>query len=210
MLNLLFQAVVLPESALTIKYLPESANFLGTGMSGNPQTTASPLEFSGLGPYTTRLAVAIDNDTNAEVNGPIRVTLQSEDIPGTTYTVANSPENTAVVNVIDDDSLPLLTITAPLNPTPENEGQVDFTITTETNPGSSVRLRYIPAEVATGNFLDENANPSQESTTTQTINFSPTNMNGEYARYYLLRFTMMMLVSKPGRFKLHCCQIMRR
>ena len=173
--------MVMPESAITIKYLPESTNFLDSNIAGNPQTTRSPLEFSGVGPYTTTLFVAIDNDTVAEANGSIRVTLQAETTPGTSYTVASSPNNTAVVNVIDDDSLPLLSISAPANPVPENDGQVDFTILADANPGNSMTLRYTPAEVANGNFLDETADPSQEITSSQNINFLPTNVNGQYA-----------------------------
>ena len=174
-------AMVMPESAITINYLPESANFLSTDIAGNPQSTPTPLEFFGTGPYFATLSVAIDNDTVAEANGTIRVTLQEEDIPGTTYTVASSPNNTAIVNVVDDDSLPLFTISAPTDPVPESDGHVDFTILADANLGSSVTLRYFPAEVENGNFLDENSIPSQESTTSQTINFTPTNVNDQYS-----------------------------
>ena len=174
-------AVARPESPIAIKYLPQSANFLSSDLAGIPQVTANQLEFSGAGPYTATLIVPIHDDNIVETNGSIRVTLQEEDTPGTNYTVASSPNNTAVVNVIDDDSLPLLTISAPSNPTPENNGQVNFTISTAANVGSPVTLRYLPAEVAFGNFLDESVIPSQESTTSQTINFSSSSINGLYS-----------------------------
>ena len=50
------------------------------------------------------------------------MTLNEESTPSTTYTVADSPDNTAMVAVTDDESLPELTITAPTTGTAESAG----------------------------------------------------------------------------------------
>ena len=89
-----------------------------------------PLAFSGDGPYTTTLEVTLDDDEIAEANGRITVTLNEENQPGTTYRVANSPNNSAFVEIIDDDSLPLLAILNPTSPIVESAGQVIFGIET--------------------------------------------------------------------------------
>ena len=93
------------------------------------------------------------DDEATEADGTIMVTLNEEDTPATTYTVAVAPDNAAEVNVTDDDSLPLLTITAPTAPTAESAGMVDFVITRR-QPilVTNFRVRYDPSEVS-GDFL---------------------------------------------------------
>ena len=115
-------------------YTPESANFLETG-SGTPTSTPQPLNFSGDGPYTTTLRIEVHDDMQSDPAGNIRVTLNEEPTPpASNYTVAGTPDNTAIVAVTDDDSLPLLTITAPTTGTAESARMVDFVI------GASVDL----------------------------------------------------------------------
>ena len=99
-------------SSLTVNYTPRSDSFLESG-SGTPTTTMPALTFTGDGPWVAPLDIAVHDDEATETNGTITVTLNEEDTPATTYTVAVAPDNAASVNVTDDDSLPLLTITAP-------------------------------------------------------------------------------------------------
>ena len=111
----------------------------------------------------------------AESNGTISVTLNNETVPATTYTVAPSPDNTASVSVTDDDSIPTLSITAPTTPTIETAGIVNFTISATTNPGTGFRVRFDPSEVDSGDFLDENAIPTnQEAEIAPNLDFSGT------------------------------------
>ena len=158
-------------TSLTVNYTPVSANFIETG-SGTPTTTIPALTFTGAGPWVAPLDIPVHDDDVAEDDGTIMVTLNEEATPATTYTVAGTPDNAAEVNVADDDSLPLLRISAPTTGTAESAGMVDFVITTTRDLGDDFLVRYDPSEVA-GDFLDESATPtSQEAIAEQAIDFS--------------------------------------
>ena len=161
---------VVPVSTLTIFYTPVSTNFIETGSGAR---TSDVFHFTGLGPYTAPLTIPIHNDEVTESNENISVTLHEESSPGTSYTVAASPNNIAILNVADDESLPILTIAAPTIPVAESAGSVDYVITSPTDLGSDFRVRYKPSELGSGDFLDNNASPiSQEIVTHQTVDFS--------------------------------------
>ena len=158
-------------TSLTINYTPVSTNFIESG-SGAQTTTPTPLMFTGAGPYTAPLDIPVHNDDVEEADGMIMVTLNEEDPAAGTYTVAGSPANSAEVNITDDDSLPLLTISAPTVGTAESADMVNFVITTTTNLGSDFRVRYDPSEVSS-DFLNAAATPtSQEAETEQDIDFT--------------------------------------
>ena len=110
-------------TSLTVFYTPTSSDFI---QFGSGVKTSSLLTFSGNGPYTATLAIPIHDDTTSESNGPIQVALHEESTPATSYTVAASPNNSASIQVIDDDSLPLLSITAPTTPCIESAEAVNF------------------------------------------------------------------------------------
>ena len=97
--------------------------------------------------------IEVHDDMQSDPAGNIRVTLNEETPPASNYTVAGTPDNTAIVAVTDDDSLPLLTITAPTTGTAESARMVDFVIGASVDLGTDFRVRYDPSEVATGNFL---------------------------------------------------------
>ena len=156
---------------LPVYYTPVSTNFIQSG-SGQRTPTPTSLTFSGNGPYTAPLEIEVHNDDIKESDGTIIVTLEEESTPGTKYTVAEAPANSDSVAVTDDDSLPLLTITAPTTPVAESDGMVNFEISAETNLGTSFRVRYDPSEVDNGDFLDENASTNQEEETATQIAFS--------------------------------------
>ena len=103
------------------------------------------------------------------------MTLNEENIPLSNYSVAASPNNSATVNVTDDDSLPLLRISAPTTPIAESAGSVNFVITSTIDLGSNFQVRYNPSEVGSGDFLNESTTPTnQEAITTQQIDFTGT------------------------------------
>ena len=162
---------VVPVSSLTLNYTPLSTNFIETG-SGIQTSTPSPIIFSGIGPYTATLPITIHDDDVSESNGTIRVTLNEESSPATTYTVAASPENFATINVTDDDSLPILSIAAPTTPISESAGSINYIISATSNPGTNFRVRYKPSEVGLNDFLNEAADPSQEIATEANLDFT--------------------------------------
>ena len=158
-------------TSLTLNYTPESTNFLERG-SGTPTSTPNPLTFSTESPYTTKLLIPIHDDNQVDSAGTIKVTLNEESTPATTYTVAEMPDNSAEVAVTDDESLPVLTITAPTTGIAESATKVDFIIGATIDLGTDFRVRYDPSEVSS-NFLDATATPtSQEEVTSQEIDFT--------------------------------------
>ena len=94
-------------------------------------------------PIHPRLESSLDNDSLAEANGRVTVTLNELNQSNSTYLVASSPNNTAFVEVIDDDALPLLRISGPSNPVVESAEQVIFSIETIMFPISEVSVRYV-------------------------------------------------------------------
>ena len=123
--NFMISAEVSPNEEVRIRYdLTESHNFVGTENEGNGIT--KQLDFSG-GVSEATLPIPITNDTMIEDDGTITVTLVPDQAP-INYTVASAPNNTATVEVVDDDSYPLITI-APINgEVPESNGIAQFTV----------------------------------------------------------------------------------
>ena len=156
-------------TSLRVFYTPTSDNFIE---SGSGTKTFNTLNFSGEGPYTAPLPISVHDDSESEDNGTISVTLNEESSPGSTYTVANSPDHSATVTIIDDESLPYLSISAPTTSISEGFETADFVISTTANLGTDFRVRYSPAEVGTGNFLNENAPTSQEIPNSLLIDFT--------------------------------------
>ena len=105
----------------------------------------------------------------------MRLLLKQKVLPATTYTVASSPGNTATVPVTIVEFLPVLTIMAPTAETSEADGEVNFIIATTSQITGSLNVRYTPSEVASGNFLDAEADPSQEATMTLPLSFISSN-----------------------------------
>ena len=151
--------------------------------TGNFVETVGPdqamLDFRNLS-KSDILSIPIVSDLNIEDDGLIKVTLVSDFADPMTYTVIDSSANIAEVIVVDDDSLPYISITAPSDPILENEGVVSFTITSPANLGNNASIYYLPSEVLTGDFLNDNAIPSQESKSSQGLNLSQVNGNGLY------------------------------
>ena len=123
------------------------------------------LTFTGTGPYTATLPIMVDSDTTAETNGNITVTLNPKD-PISGYVVATAPANSASIEVVDDDSLPTLTIAANAEDVAENVagGMVAFTITAAgLSAEASFDVYFTPAEVDSGDFLATSVQDTQDS-----------------------------------------------
>ena len=164
-------ALVSPNKSMTLsirvsKLDQGNGNFLAT-----TGATTATVDFSNQATNGT-LSIPISSDDVIEDNGIIRVVLIADNASPITYLVAAEPNNSAEVMVVDDDSLPLLQISSPTEPTPESDGEVVFNISTSQNFETSLVIRFQPMEVQSGDFLNENASPSQEEISTQSISFS--------------------------------------
>ena len=126
---------------VTVYYdLTESQNFIATEGIG----LTADLNFSS-GTKQVTLPITISNDTTIEANGSITLTLKPDNADPFTYTLASSPNDTASVNVIDDDA-PILKIAAG-DPVIEAENATaNFVISAATSPNVQITVRYDLAE----------------------------------------------------------------
>ena len=88
-----------------------------------------------------------------------------------TYTVATGPHNTSFVEIIDDESIPVLSTRLTQYQFPESEGFVEFQLIATNNPTTPIPIRYSTGEYLGGDFLDETASLSQEGPGTQFVTF---------------------------------------
>ena len=124
--NFLISVVAVPDNSLNVRYeLAESQNFIANEGTNKMVT----LEFTDDAKELT-LPITITSDTDVEDNGSITVTLTPDNANPITYRVAPSPDNSAQVNVIDDDSLPRISVTADNGDVAENTETALFSLTT--------------------------------------------------------------------------------
>ena len=147
-------AQVLPaNSTVNIDYTPVSTNFLATTVTGVKEEN-HPLVFSGDGPYTAPLVVAIDDDTVVDEKGTLTVTLNQKD-PIAGYTVTSvSGGNEATIDVYDDEGLPVVTIATDYDAVIESAGEATFELTATGLTTSPTKLMInVTATEVGGNFL---------------------------------------------------------
>ena len=89
-------------------------------------------------------------------NGEFEVTLLPDDASFIRYAVRPT-RNVATVSVIDGNSLPMLTIAPKANEVAEDTGSAVFTVTATGGniDGKTLAIQYQPAEVGTGDFLQD-------------------------------------------------------
>ena len=170
-------AKVLPENAtVAIDYTPESVDYLATVVSGK-EVTNYLLVFKGDGPYIATLPILVDDDTQKEEKGSIKVTLNPKtpdstgSFPG--YTIASAPNNEASIDVYDDDGLPIIMIETDNEDVIEREEPVMFELVAMgLTQSTTLMINYTPAEDG-GDFL---ANEIQGKPATHPVVF--TNPNG--------------------------------
>ena len=167
-------ARVSPSNSFAVHYnvrvssIQNAGNFIAVGELGD---TFATLDLTG--GKTDTITVPISEDDMAENDSSVSVRLLDETPEIRNYTVSSvASEREVEIRLIDDESLPEFSITVPTIPVPENAGLVPFTLTTTTNPGTSLMIRYDPAEVASANFLDSASGNDQEKITTQLVGFS--------------------------------------
>ena len=166
--------LVSPDSSLTVYYnLSESHSFIaneGTGLS-------SSLDFTN-GKTEATLEIPITSDDQVENNGTVTVTLIADQAATITYLVASSPNDTAIVNVIDDDSLPIVSIAADSGDVAESTLQANFMLTATRLSGiSSLTVSATVAE-SKGDYL---TNAIADSTKNYPVDFTDPDGDGTFA-----------------------------
>ena len=182
-------AKISPEKVITVRYRIDqpgtgydfvaSTGIKTTTLDFAPNRTERPLFFS------------IINDNRAENNGIVRVTLLPDNTtnedgdPTPAYTVSSvAGENVAEVMVTDNDPVPVLTLEPPVGPIAEHAGYAEFVVTSTKDLGLGFVIRYDPSEVASSDFLNGSATPSenQEDIATYSLNFIEVGTNLYSAR----------------------------
>ena len=132
---------VRPNGPINIDYTPTSVNYL-TLVVSNKKVTDHTLIFTGNGPYVDTIKVQVDDDFTAEAKGEITLTLNQKD-PIAGYTVASSPNNSAAVDVFDDDfaNVPTISISAEDFIYEGDNAVFEFAVSESTAEVSKVRVR---------------------------------------------------------------------
>ena len=147
--NFVISAEVSPNTSVNVRYdLAETQNFIDN--EGQGKVTRA--DFSN-DVKEVSLPITIANDTTIEDNGTITITLAADTADPITYTVAASPNNSATINVIDDDSLPTISISADSGDVAESQGNALFMLTTtDLTSATTITINATPTEES-GNFL---------------------------------------------------------
>ena len=175
-----------PNNALTVYYTQAGGSYFD---SSALSSTSASIEFSdnGSGAFTGTLPITIENDDDPEANGEINVVLIEEQSPPTNTYSVDPANDSATVNVSDDDSpTPVLSIAGPANAVTEGDNAVaEFVITSRDgsasdaaalNPSNPIIILYSVMDAAE-DFLDT-ADEGDQSTGTA-VNFT-SDGNGNY------------------------------
>ena len=145
-------AVVSPNRMITVNYeLTKTGDFIDENYIGDDKSVE--LDFSG-GVKKATIPIPIISDTKTETNGSITITLRPDDLDPFTYTVRPSPDDSATLNIIDDDTLPVVAIEADSGGVAEDMGPANFKLTaTGLSGDTTLSINATPAEVSTADFL---------------------------------------------------------
>ena len=159
-------------STLDVRYTPKNQQFLATSVHN--VETSSPLNFSEVNNVISApLGIAIESDSEVDLDGTIQVTLGADNNNPITYSVAPSPANRASVNIRDDD-LPNLSIdnTSGAEGNDIADGSVVFTPILDSAAGRDIIITYSTAP--TGDFPVKADDYSSVSDATVTISAGET------------------------------------
>ena len=119
---------------ITIQYTAsevDSGNFLSDSVAGD--TNTAEIYFSAIS-QNSSFFVDIDNDTNPEATGKIKITLNNDPAAITTYTVATAEADRSVEITILDDDAPELSIIAGSSVTEGTNSRARFRIISDIMP----------------------------------------------------------------------------
>ena len=187
-----------PNRMVTVRYtLAESQNFIA---NEGPNKTGS-LDFTN-GATEATLPIAITNDSDIEANGTVTVTLTADTQDPATYYVASSPDNSAIINIIDDESLPLISILAASGEAIENSSFARFKLSatgiTDSPASREVIIQATPSENG-ADFLTDNIadSPSQAF-----VNFTDPDGDNIYEGVYTVALHNDQIREASGEIKL--------
>ena len=151
---------------ITVFYTPsEAGDFLGGGLIDGI-TTSIELDFAD--GTTAILPVPIANDDVNEPDGSITIKLEDDEKvengqPVITYSIDESLVNSGTVNVVDDDSLPVVSIVLNSGDVAENAGPAKFMLTaTGLSRATSLMINATPAEDGSDYLMDTIAETADE------------------------------------------------
>ena len=150
--NFTITANVIPPSGFIYRYeVSQEGDFLAsTANTTNPQTD-SRIFTGSRASYTLPLSIDIEDDSEGESTGSVKVTLLAAATDGSTGSYTLGSDFEAEVSVFDND-LPELSIAGVAGPVIEGSGgKAQFTITSSYNI-RTISLRYRPSDTG-GNYL---------------------------------------------------------
>ena len=173
-----------PANPLMVKWsrVEVTGNFLNTALATqSTETRTDSWNFTQVpggtaGTYELTLHMVTANEVD-EPHGKIRVTLDPPE-SGANYRVAEAPNN-SIIKTVYDAQVPLLTI----SPAPEIPAGFDakFTITSDIEPTSALKIRYTPTNDNQGNFLDPTLGGSGIERISDSLTFTPTGTLTEHS-----------------------------
>ena len=149
-------ARVSPNDMVTINYDVEEStganvgDFIASEDEGTAATDSSKskiFDFTA-GKTTAQLSIDVVGNDTYELNSTVTVTLIEEVTPGTTYTVATSPNNEDTATIMNDETLPILSFkTTEFNA--DEEGG-DFDVVVELDKAAIQEVSFIVATSTEG------------------------------------------------------------
>ena len=132
-----------PERTITIQYTPAEVDS-GDFFTDEDTARTADLTFTqNNGIWSDTFSVAIDNDTNADPTGKIKITLDNDPATIDTYTVATGDDASAEATIWDDDA-PELTILAGNAVTEGTDANASFRVIANVLPSSPLSIQYTP------------------------------------------------------------------
>ena len=149
-----------PGRPITVQYTPEEVDS-GDFLSNEGTATTVELTFTETnGVWTDILSVALDNDTNPDPTGKIKVTLNDDPATIATYTVSTGTDKSAEATIWDDDA-PELTILAGNAVTEGTDASATFKVIANVLPKTDLSIQYTPVGTSfiAGSGTKVTANP---------------------------------------------------
>ena len=132
-----------PERPITIQYLVEevgSGDFLLDSIAG--VTASVNLEFS-TSTFSAPLIIDLDDDSNIEATGKVKVTLKDDPETVATYTVSTGADKSAEATILDDDA-PELSIRGGNAVTEGTNTKAVFRVISNVMPKTPLAVQYTP------------------------------------------------------------------
>ena len=195
MANFVISTGASPNKEVPIRYnLTESGDFISVEGIGKTET----LDYTN-GKKQHTIAVPIINNTYPENNGTVTLTLLPDQSNPITYTLATDPNHTAELRVIDDESLPVVSLLADSGSAAENTGKARFKLqATNLSATTTLMINATPAE--NGQFFL--AIPVAGTATDYAVEFSDPNGDNVFTGEFVVPLDNDSTRERSGTIKL--------